>query len=613
MCGLFAAFSTKNKIKFDYSRYLELVNLYMGHRGPDKTGVFFSEEKNVFLAHTRLAIQDLSSKADQPFLSPDNSQLIYNGEIYNSKLISETLGIKNPRSDTDLLSKLLCEENLNYLKLIEGMFAFVKYCPRRKKIFFGRDYFGEKPLYIFHYENYTFLFSEIYSLKIAKHILGIDLEIDINAVTRFLLYGYRQVNSSENGISFFSNLKAILPGSINIFDLNTGLINSEKINCISNDFIKSKEDSIFTPSQLKKVILDNVSDRSIADVKTGVSLSGGIDSNLITSILCKSKKPPNLAFTIKSNDQRYSESSIAEFAASKYGIKHKSVDINDFPISPVKNFLKLSSSRKSPFLTLTSFVSWYIANEAKNSGIKVMFSGVGGDELFSGYYDHFYFRQNDKNITASEIEDFKKYIFPNIRNPILGDFENASSKVNTFTHHYEDLEERLNLLYDNNNLLFPRITFIPGKTQLRSRLFSEIKDEVIPIILHEDDLNYMNCSVENRSPLLSRKIFLESLKIQDRFLFSNGYQKNPLREIALNLIPEEIRLNRKKIGFNYSIWDFINSDYETVQDLLNLDSLLWDLLNKQKFKNLFQKKLISEKFLFCIISLQAFLLDNKNG
>ena len=611
MCGLFAAFSRGKKILIDKQNLLDKVNKIMGHRGPDNTGLYINNRKNVLLIHTRLSIQDLSANGNQPFLSKDDSQLIYNGEIYNAKFISKNLDIKNLKSDTNFLSQLLCKNDSSYLKLIEGMYAFVRYCPKQNKIFFGRDYFGEKPLYIFQDDEYTFLFSEIQFLKIAQYFSEINIELDLDSINRFLLYGYRQAFSQDKGISFIRKVREVIPGSFNVFDLNSGCIKMEIINSISKDFYNSKEEKDYSLSNLKQVLIKNITERSISDVPTGVSLSGGIDSNIITAILCKSNNPPEIAFTLNANDKRYSEVPQAELAASYFGIKHVSVDINDLGISPVENFLRLSSQRKVPFLTLTSFVSWYLANAAKNSGIKVMFSGVGGDEFFSGYYDHFFFRQNNNNISEQEIKDFKENMLPNIRNPILSDFKTAGNAINTYSHHYEDLEERLDILNKDQNFLSPYVGIIPNKSQLRIRMFSEITREIIPIILHEDDINYMNCSVENRSPMLSRGIYLESLKIPEKKLFSNGYQKFPLREIAFELIPEELRLNHRKVGFNYSVWDFINSDIDTINSLLDIDSLLWDMVNKFEFKKKFISKNISEKFLFNIFSLQAFLVNFK--
>jgi len=612
MCGIFAAFSREKIISFNKSNIQEQVNKIMGHRGPDNSGIYLSQDRKVLLIHTRLSIQDLTSKGNQPFLSPDNSRIIYNGEIYNSKEISAQLSIDNPRSDTDLLAKLLIRNPIDNIGKIEGMYAFVKYSSKEQNIIFGRDYFGEKPLYIYKNNGFTFLFSEINFLKLAKYFTAIELNLDENSLTRFLLYGYRQVYSQDKGISFFSDLKAVAPGTINEYNLLNGEIEVKTINGIARDFIDSKEDNNYSFNDLKKSIISNISDRSISDVPTGVSLSGGIDSNLITSILCKTNNPPQLAFTINSKDKRYSEVETAKYAANQYGIEHISIDINHFELSPVENFIKLSSQRKSPFLTLTSFVSWYIANSANKHGIKVMFSGLGGDELFSGYYDHYYFRQNSQFISEQEILNFKNKILPMITNPILSDEDSALGRVNNFAHHYEDLKERILMLNYQKNIECPKINMMPSKSSLRSRMFAEITNEVIPIILHEDDINYMNCSVENRSPMLSRRIFLDSLKIPESKLFSDGFQKNPLRQISKELIPEKIRSTYRKIGFNYSIWDFVDSDKKSIYDLLNNETILWNLINKDFFMESFNSRNISEKFLFCIISAQAFLVTNKN-
>ena len=225
--------------------------------------------------------------------------------------------------------------------LVEGMYAFVKYAEKEKKVIFGRDYFGEKPLYIYENGGFTFLFSEIRFLELARYFHNIELNLNTQSLTRFLLYGYRQAYTQDNGITFFSGVKEITPGSINFFNLSNGKLEVDMVNSISRDFFNSREENNYSFSKLKDSIIYNVSNRAVSDVPTGVSLSGGIDSNLVTSILCKTNNPPQLAFTIHSKDNRYSEVDSAKLAAHEYRIEHIAVDINDFEYSPVKTLLDL--------------------------------------------------------------------------------------------------------------------------------------------------------------------------------------------------------------------------------------------------------------------------------
>ena len=110
MCGLFAAFSRYKTISINQSKIISQINSIMGHRGPDNTGFYLSKDKKVLLAHTRLSIQDLSTNGNQPFLTSDHGKIIYNGEIYNSNFLSNKLNINKPKSDTDLLSRILASD-----------------------------------------------------------------------------------------------------------------------------------------------------------------------------------------------------------------------------------------------------------------------------------------------------------------------------------------------------------------------------------------------------------------------------------------------------------------------------------------------------------------------
>ena len=162
MCGL-AGFRSLDKLNIDYKKVLKKIS----HRGPDDQNFTnVNEDKNyLFLGFTRLAIQDLNNRSNQPFIFK-NLILCFNGEIYNFNEIKNLLKkeeiIFETRSDTEVLIKLIYYKGINFaLNKIEGMWAFSLYNKTSKKLILCRDRFGEKPLLYYKSEKKLFFGSEL--------------------------------------------------------------------------------------------------------------------------------------------------------------------------------------------------------------------------------------------------------------------------------------------------------------------------------------------------------------------------------------------------------------------------------------------------------------------
>ena len=193
--------------------------------------------------------------------------------------------------------------------------------------------------------------------------------------------------------------------------------------------------------------------------------------------------------------------------------------------------------------------------------------------------------------------------------------KNGSSSVNLVSmlkHHYPNLCTRLELFREETNI--PGITepLVPNCSRLRSRMFADITHDVIPIILHEDDINFMTYSVENRSPLLSKQNLLLSLSLRDSDLMEDGYQKTVLREMLKVISPtmSKVYKNRRKQGYNYGILDIYNHNPDKFLEILHADTPLWDLIRKKELQKQIESiKKKDEMLLFAIFSIQAFLTN----
>ena len=140
---------------------------------------------------------------------------------------------------------------------------------------------------------------------------------------------------------------------------------------------------------------------------------------------------------------------------------------------------------------------------------------------------------------------------------------------------------------------------------MKNRMVNEIKHEIVPVVLKEDDLNSMYSSIENRSPFLDTQLFTECLNMPSEYYIKNGLAKWPLRQIVENIVPEKIRLNKRKIGFNAPIEEVINFNKKENIDFMLKDSEIFKIVKKDEILKLIKKKNftgVENNFIFSYLS-----------
>ena len=251
-------------------------------------------------------------------------------------------------------------------------------------------------------------------------------------------------------------------------------------------------------------------------------------------------------------------------------------------------------------------------NKIKPTGTKVVISGTGADEIYSGYYDHFLMYlakiRNNKNY-YKELSFWKKFIRNKIRNPV---FKNKDLFVQNpeFREHVYDNSKIL-----SKNLIAPEKfnfkEFNYSKDLFTNRRANELFHETVPAILNNEDLNAMKNSIENRSPFLNRELLNFIYSVKSENLIKEGFSKHILRSNLKGILNEKVRTDRQKKGFNCSIETLINLKNKNIQDyLLEKKSKIFDYVDRGKFKNFLRgdfKKNYKNKFIFSFISAKLFL------
>ncbi len=280
---------------------------------------------------------------------------------------------------------------------------------------------------------------------------------------------------------------------------------------------------------------------------------------------------------------------------------------------------KLSDQIKynhGPVFTLAQYLHSELMKKISLTGTKVVISGTGADEIYSGYYDHYLMHlailKNKKNYN-SELHYWKKYIRKNIRNSIFKDAELFINNPN-FRDHIYDSSEKLSV-YLNAPEKFNFKEFSYSKELFTNRRANELFHETVPAILNNEDLNAMKYSIENRSPFLNRELCEFIYSIEPDKLIKNGYSKFILRKNLEGILNEKIRLNRQKKGFNCSIETLIDVKNVKIRNfLLDKKSNIFFFINRKKFKNFLDGKFnenYKSKFLFSFISAKIFLDSNE--
>jgi asparagine synthase (glutamine-hydrolysing) len=195
-----------------------------------------------------------------------------------------------------------------------------------------------------------------------------------------------------------------------------------------------------------------------------------------------------------------------------------------------------------------------------------------------------------------------------VQNPFLKDPELFIRQKNFREHIYLDSGEYASYLREEWNETFVEIKY--HNSLLRNRMLNELLNETVPILVHEEDLNAMNASLENRSPYLDRDLVNFMGSVPTKWMVQNGMAKAVLRESVRGVAPNFIINNPRKIGFNVPIEDMLDLRLKSNRDVIFSDSILFDIIDRTKLREIIQNSNLSNsksKFIFSFISTKLFL------
>lgn len=606
MCGITGFQGEPNNEK------LKILLESISHRGPDDEG--FYEGKNFSIGMRRLAIID-TKHGNQPIWNEDRTLAIcFNGEIYNYKELWNTLVSKGHKfatnhSDTETIIHGFEEWGEDVVNRMQGMFAFVIYDLKKQRLFIARDRLGIKPLY-YTYSNNSFTFSSE-----IKALLKISNEE--RTINKELLYSYLLYRTHDHTNSTFYNEIEKFPAAHYMYIDSEGKILEKKkywTPAVNISFKSTKSDEEYA-SELKDKFTETVKSHLISDVPVGITLSGGLDStgvactirNLLDNASSSTNTQDFLSFSAVYPNESIDESEYIKEASIAAQTKEYRVTptLNDF-WRDIDNWIY---TQEEPTISSAPYAIYSVMKEAQKH-VKVILSGQGGDELFAGYIPYFssYLKSAKQNGEYLKIanEIFKGM---DIYYPFFKKFLNKKSSANETMDFFinKDLFKDIDFKYTPNS-------------NLNERLYEDLTKYSIPNVLRYEDKNAMAFSIETRVPFLDHKFveYVLSLPIDQKI--KNGWNRYIYRNAMKGIIPENIRLRRKKIGFTtperiwmkegsehvmkifksdeFKISGIFNQDrvIQSYADWLNgknsIDALLfWRILNTQLWINRFNLKI----------------------
>lgn len=348
----------------------------LAHRGPDDVGCWQEpspEGPTALLLHRRLAIQDLSAAGHQPMVSACGRYvLVFNGEIYNQLQLRIELEAQGHRfhsgSDTEVLLELLAREGEAALTRLRGMYAFCLWDRQRHSALLARDPYGIKPLYLWNGASGELLFASEVRALLASGL--IERRLDSRA-----LVGFLETGSVPEPLTLVAGVRSLPPGHCGIW--KEGRWSQRRHWQPSHAPAGATVPQAEAPQRVRQALERSVQGHLIGDVPVGLFLSGGLDSSALLALA----PTPLTTLSIGFAQQGFDESQRAAQLARHFGAQHVPLQL-DAPAAAefLPGFL---GAIDQP--SVDGFNSYCVSALARREGLKVVLSGLGGDELFGGY------------------------------------------------------------------------------------------------------------------------------------------------------------------------------------------------------------------------------------
>ncbi len=586
MCGIAGFCNFHGSVKMQEEN-LEKMKQRMLHRGPDAGGSYVSVDGKVALGHRRLSIVDLSEAGLQPMKSHSGRYvMVYNGEIYNYKKLSQKLLEEKKvdrfrgTSDSEVVLEAFeaygVEETIAQCK---GMFAIALYDTKEQKLYLLRDRIGEKPLY-YGFMGDTFVFAS--DIACIAALDGFQNPIHKDVLGIYFIHGYIPAP-----YSIYENIYKLEPGCIleikspfNKYSISTYWSIKEAAQHGQEHLFKGAYEEAV--DELERLLKASIQDQMMADVPVGAFLSAGIDSSTVVALMQSLHPDKVKTFTIGMEDEKYNEAVYAKEIAAHLGTEHTELYITEEDAKGV--IPKLPFIFGEPFAD-SSQIPTYLVSKMTREHVTVSLSGDGGDELFCGYnsyasVDRIWGKMKSVPYgirkLASELVLHSplanKEIY-RVKGTLLG--AKGPSDLYRLSMEREPLIKDITL--SKKEIPYKYTEYDPG-------FLKETNHNIMlmdMLMYHPDDIlvkvdrTAMAVSLETRVPMLDKDVVEFAWTLPVEFERQNGVGKRILRDVLYRYVPKEM-MERPKKGFSIPIQKWLKEKElrEWAENLIDRKTLM---------------------------------------
>lgn len=568
------------------------------HRGPDDSGTYFG--RGLAFGMRRLSIIDLAG-GHQPIPNEDKTVwAVCNGEIYNYRELRAELEKQGhtfrTHTDTEVIVHLYEEVGVDLFKRLRGMFAVAIWDTRRSRLILCRDRLGKKPLYIAQEPGRLLFASEIKAILVDETL---SKELNFSALNEYLALGYVPAP-----LTLFKGIEKVLPGHYVVCE--RGQVSARRYWEIDTSTVDDLPEDEWV-ERVREKLFESVRIRLVSDVPLGAFLSGGIDSSAVVAAMAKVTDQPVKTYAIgfEGEDSFYNELPYAKTVARAFGTDHHEIIVRP----DVADLLpKLIWHLDEPIAD-SAFITTFLVSRLAAQSVKVILSGVGGDELFGGYRRYLgdafgrYYRLLPEAARVrwfpallarlprdrhSSWKNLFRYADAFVHSANLSPIERYTSYVTLFS---ADASAELQNHSDNrtgptSELMQRYFAQCAGAENVNQYMYVDLKTSLADDLLVLTDKMTMATSLECRAPFMDHELVELAARMPAHLKIHGFTMKYILKKAVKPWLPAEI-LNRKKRGFGAPVGAWLRRD---------LKMLVHDTLSEQQVRKrgLFQWPVVRE-------------------
>ncbi|THF61628.1 asparagine synthase (glutamine-hydrolyzing) [Pseudothauera rhizosphaerae] len=571
MCGIHGLY------RFDGEPVAPALLSAMGditrHRGPDDEGLHIAPGGRCGIAMRRLSIIDPAG-GHQPISNADDRLwVVCNGEIYNFRELRAELQERGCRfktgSDTEVLLHLYDLHGDDFVHRLNGMFNFALWDERRKRLLIGRDPLGVKPLYVHRSATMLGFATEA---KALLQLPGLSAELNRDALADYLHLGYVPAPQS-----MLAGIRKLPPATL--LAVENGEVKEWRYWRLPSRIDRATTEAEWV-ERIRTGMDAAVHRQMVSDVPIGAFLSGGVDSSAVVACMARHSDRPIRSYAIGFEggeaERLYNELPYARRVAGLLGTEHHEIVVKPDVVGLLP---KLLWHMDEPVAD-SAFITTYLVSEFARRDVKVILSGVGGDELFGGYRrylgDHYvrklqrlprWSRRLMSRVAGQLPSDRHSKLLNHLR-LARGFLASAELSPDERYRSYLQVLDRgtvaaLTRSAAGGDALDAAFA-AAGDEDALNRMFAVDAETQLPddLLLLTDKMS-MAVSLECRVPLLDLELVELAAAIPESLKVKNGRLKHLMKQALADVLPPDI-LDRRKRGFGTPMGAWLKRDLAPV-------------------------------------------------